>query len=341
MIPLSIVLALALGYFLLIELTQPPPRNRFACAFLILLMLQLTMGGLRFGYGYEALGKVFPITAALLGPLAFLSFQNPAKLGGKQAWPALLHLLPVTVALLLSAIAPGYIDLAQGLFTLAYAVALTLLGLRERDTFPWVDFNRREYVRRAMWCVIVLALLSAATDFVILVDSWRSHGANIPGIVGWTSIVLALLFIPYTLWQKFSAGRQSAAPDSSSPPIDAAAEVELLARLEDLVKTTQLHLDPDLNLNRIARKLGVPTRQVSTAVNRQLGVSVSQFINNLRIDEACRLLQSTDLPVTRVMLQSGFITKSNFNREFSRRLGQSPSSWRNQNRTIPAETESA
>jgi AraC-like DNA-binding protein len=339
MIPLSMVLALVFGYFLLIELTQPPPRNRFACAFLILLMVQFTIAGLRFGYGIEAMGRIFPITAALLGPLAFLSFQNPTKFGGKHSWPALLHLLPVTVALLLSTVAPVYIDLAQGLFTLGYAVALTLLGLRERDTFPWVDFNRREYVRRAMWCVIVLALLSATTDFVILVDGWRSQGANIPRIVGWTSVVAALLFIPYILWHKFSASRQPAAADPRTPPSDVAAETELLAQLDELLQTTQLHLDPNLNLNKIARKLGVPARQVSTAVNRQRGVSVSQFINNLRIDEACRLLKSTDLPVTRVMLQSGFITKSNFNREFSRRLGQSPSAWRNRNRLQDAGME--
>ena len=54
----------------------------------------------------------------------------------------------LTLALLLSFLAPNYIDLALGLFTLLDAVALTLLGLRERDTFPWDDFNRREYVRR-------------------------------------------------------------------------------------------------------------------------------------------------------------------------------------------------
>ena len=284
-----------------------------------------------FGYGIEALGKIFPVTASLLGPLAFLSFQNPASFAGKRFWFALLHLLPLTVALLLIGFAPLYIDLAQGSFTLAYAVALTVLGLRERDIFPWVDFNRREYVSRALWCVVGLAVISALTDFVIVVDGWRSQGANIPDIVGWTSVVAALLFIPYILWHKFGPDRSRAAAGNRSQPADDDAEIDLLQRLDRLLETTQLHLDPDLNLNRIARKMGVPARQVSVAVNRQRDVGVSQFINNLRIEEACRLLKETDLPVTRVMLQSGFITKSNFNREFNRRLGQSPSAWRSRN----------
>lgn len=328
MIPLSIVLALMLGYFLLIELTRPPPRNRFACAFLILLVVQFTIVGIRFGYGVDVLGEIFPMTATLLGPLAFLSFQNPANQNGKPLWPALLHLLPLSVALLLSLFALNFIDLAQGLFSLFYVVALTLLGLRERDTFPWVDFNRRKYVHRALWCVVALVFMSAVTDFVIAIDYWQTQGANIPRIVGWTSVILALLFTAFIFWQKFSSNRPEVSSDVPMQPVDSNAEVELITQLDNLIAATQLHLDPDLNLNRMARKLGVPSRQISAAINRQRSVSVSQFINSLRIDEACELLRETDLSITRVMLQSGFITKSNFNREFSRRMGSSPSVWR-------------
>ena len=330
MIPLPMLLALVIGYFLLVELTRPAPRNRFACAFLALLMLQFTIVGLRFGYGIETLARLFPITAALVVPLAFLSFQNPVSVAGKRSWLTLLHLLPLVVVLLLSAFAPNWIDLAMGLCTLFYAMALTLLGLRERDTFPWVDFNRREYVRRALWCVATLAFISAATDFAIVFDSWHSQGANISSIVGWTSIVAVALFIPFIVWQKLIADRVQVEASARSPSTDNVDDLELLDRLDKLLQTTQLHLDPDLNLNRIARKLGVPARQVSNAINRQRSVSVSQFINSLRIDESCRLLKETDLPVTQVMLQSGFITKSNFNREFNRRLGVSPSQWRRQ-----------
>ena len=121
MIPLSIVLALMLGYFLLIELTRPSPRNRFACVFLILVMVQFTIVGIRFGYGVEVFGEIFPMTAALIGLLAFLSFQNPANLNENPLWPALLHLVPLSVALLLTLFAPNFIDLAQGLFTFFYA----------------------------------------------------------------------------------------------------------------------------------------------------------------------------------------------------------------------------
>ena len=94
------------------------------------------------------------------------------------------------------------------------------------------------------------------------------------------------------------------------------------------MRERKLFGDPDLSLNRLARKLGRPAREVSQAVNRVAGRNVSQFINDFRIAEACRLLAATDRSVTEIMLDVGFLTKSNFNREFRRVTGTSPSGWR-------------
>ena len=47
-----------------------------------------------------------------------------------------------------------------------------------------------------------------------------------------------------------------------------------------------------------------------------------------RIAEACRLLTETDQPVTKIMFDVGFQTKSNFNGEFRRVTGMSPTAWR-------------
>jgi AraC-like DNA-binding protein len=70
----------------------------------------------------------------------------------------------------------------------------------------------------------------------------------------------------------------------------------------------------------------VPAKQVSGAVNRTTGDNVSRYVNGLRIAHACTLLRRGET-VTSAMLGSGFNTKSNFNREFSRVTGQTPSGW--------------
>lgn len=61
-------------------------------------------------------------------------------------------------------------------------------------------------------------------------------------------------------------------------------------------------------------------------------MSVSQYVNGYRVRTACGLLVVSDGPVSTVMFEAGFMTKSNFNREFLRVAGTSPSAWRKSHR---------
>jgi len=67
---------------------------------------------------------------------------------------------------------------------------------------------------------------------------------------------------------------------------------------------------------------------ISTAVNRLYQQNISQWVNRFRIEHAKQLLTSTQLPITEIFLESGFQTKSNFHREFSRLVGCTPSAYR-------------
>ncbi|MDO7556654.1 MAG: helix-turn-helix domain-containing protein [Loktanella sp.] len=67
-------------------------------------------------------------------------------------------------------------------------------------------------------------------------------------------------------------------------------------------------------------------KQLSEAINKVTGENVSRYINAARINEAKAVLSSGE-NVTSAMLSSGFNTKSNFNREFLRVAGVSPSEW--------------
>jgi AraC-like DNA-binding protein len=113
-------------------------------------------------------------------------------------------------------------------------------------------------------------------------------------------------------------------------PLPAAAPN--IDRIDHLLAEEQLARDENLTLSRLARRAGVPARQISGAVNRLARKNVSQYTNDFRIAEACRLLRETDMSVTAAMFESGFQTKSNFNREFRRVTSLGPASWRERNR---------
>lgn len=107
-----------------------------------------------------------------------------------------------------------------------------------------------------------------------------------------------------------------------------AEDKETLAVVQAVMQSKRVYRDVDLSLDRLARKTGIPARQVSTAINRATGKNVSQYVNEHRIAEACVLLTDTDRPVTEIMFKAGFQTKSNFNREFRRVTEMSPLEWR-------------
>ena len=109
--------------------------------------------------------------------------------------------------------------------------------------------------------------------------------------------------------------------------VDPVADAEMVTRLERLLTEQKLYLDPDLTLGRLSRRMGVPAKQLSAAINRSTGANVSRYVNGFRVENACERLMAGEA-VTNAMLSSGFNTRSNFNREFRRITGKSPVDWR-------------
>jgi AraC-like DNA-binding protein len=110
-------------------------------------------------------------------------------------------------------------------------------------------------------------------------------------------------------------------------------DAQTLGAVQALMKDRHAYRDVDLNLDRLARKLAIPARQISAAINRATGKNVSQYVNEHRIAEACLLLAETEKPVTEIMFDVGFQTKSNFNREFRRVTDTTPLEWRDRSRS--------
>lgn len=114
--------------------------------------------------------------------------------------------------------------------------------------------------------------------------------------------------------------------ENSVLPEDVKQDQSIVTKLDEYVQTQKPFLDPDLTLARLSRKLLIPAKRLSSAINRAKGENVSRYINRHRIDHACEMVL-TGRSITDAMLSSGFNTKSNFNREFLRVKGVSPSKW--------------
>jgi AraC-like DNA-binding protein len=63
-------------------------------------------------------------------------------------------------------------------------------------------------------------------------------------------------------------------------------------------------------------------------MNQKLGMGFNDYINSIRISNACRLLSETDDPVSEISAAVGFNTVRTFNRAFVKHIGSSPREYR-------------
>ena len=331
-VPLPFVVALLLLILFVRMLRAEQPSLPFL-ALVGLCALQSVLLGLRWGYDMTELRYVLPVVASCLPPIVLAGFRSLIHRGATQAssvrW---LHAAPPVLMLALVLFAPGLIDAALIVIFVGYALAVLDLGRAGPDALDEARIDGAVAAHRALVIAALSLCLSAFFDFAVFMDFEWSKGSNAAFLVS-NANFLGLLLIGLTAIVAARAQPQSAATEEVEKSSSTAQDREILDRVRSLLVEQKLARDENLTLSRLARRAGVPARQISGAINRLAGKNVSQFINDFRIAEACRLLSETDMSVTTAMLESGFQTKSNFNREFRRVTAHNPAAWREQSRS--------
>lgn len=88
------------------------------------------------------------------------------------------------------------------------------------------------------------------------------------------------------------------------------------------------YMNPEMSSNFIQDSLAVSESKVTNEVKNETGLSLKQFINQLRIEEAKRLLKNSDLRVNEIANKVGYDNVTHFNRTFKSMTDLSPSNYR-------------
>ena len=326
-LPLPLVSALVLAFLLAVLLLRRGPPGFFV-ALVGLCAVQAAVIALAQHYGIAAFRSLQPVTAAAIPPLAWAAFQFSAV-----RRPRLPHDLanlagPVLVAAASVAMPALFDALIPALF-LGYGGMILLAAWRGADGLPRLPFEVGD-TPGLVWKVIALSLIvSALGDGLIAAAAMGGRADWLPWIVRHRVLAHAARGRRPGRGAEPREGRARPGPEGPPPPIpdDLEADKQLMARLDALLESRRLYLDPELTLTRLARALHVPVKRLSAAINRSTGGNVSRHVNAYRIRDACRALEG-GASVTDAMLASGFNTKSNFNREFRRVTGSTPSARR-------------
>lgn len=262
-----------------------------------------------------------PITATLIPPVAWLAYQRTAvrALGLRDG----LHGLAPILATALLIAAPTTLDVYIPALFVVYGATLLLQAARGPDMQPRLALASGEVPAR-IWQVIGVALIASALSDVLIVAAQIGGAPHLrPWIISVYTVGNLILIGALSLSGHLDTGPEDedrAAPGTPAP------DEELWARIEQYMAERRPYLDPDLTLSKLSRRMGIPAKALSSTINGATGENVSRYVNRARIEAVQQALLAGE-PVTSAMLSCGFNTKSNFNREFLRVAGSSPSQW--------------
>ena len=88
------------------------------------------------------------------------------------------------------------------------------------------------------------------------------------------------------------------------------------------------HFQQDIKQEEVASLINMTSSSFSRYFKSRMNKSFSDFLSEVRISHACKLLPSENLNISEVSYESGFNTLSNFNRQFKERMGMTPKKYK-------------
>jgi len=100
------------------------------------------------------------------------------------------------------------------------------------------------------------------------------------------------------------------------------------ARLADAVEVARRRYAERLDVADLATAADMTLSQLERSARRVLGLTPKQLILRFRLEEALRLITTTDVPLVDVATRCGYYDQSAFGRHFRKVVGSSPAAYR-------------
>ncbi len=271
----------------------------------------------------------------LLGPVLYLYVK--ANLGDKLQLKAydFLQIFILLPLLLISLDLPDYLPIFKLLTysSLAILLTYTILALnkllkvirRKKKNRKFITISQINWIRNLLFLIIINTFL---------------YGINleyriVPNIFGATSYAI-ILYAIFIYWSKlqFLRKQRSTLEKYKNAVFDKRKAQEHIDVLLLKIEKEELYKDYTITLPELARILSVPQHYLSMIINLNLGKNFSEFMNDYRIDEACRMLRDEKYAsesVQSIAYTSGFNSISVFYTCFKEHTGVTPTEYRKKN----------
>ena len=93
------------------------------------------------------------------------------------------------------------------------------------------------------------------------------------------------------------------------------------------------HFGEKVTIKDMCKVLGCSKSALLTSFKSEYGTTLNSYLCQIRIDEAKRLLKTTNMTISAVAEATGFYDQSYFSKVFSAKLGMAPSEYRREKAT--------
>jgi len=321
------------GYFLLLK-SEKRLSDYFLGGLLLMVSIRITKSiFIFFNPNFFKLFVHVGLSACLLiGPFLYLYIRNATKPKNTLRTTWWLYLLPFLIAI--SFMEYGYPYSGElnnwrhfvGHIYSVWGISILASGYHLRHILKKLWLSKEKSSDEEIW------LLNIFIGVAIVYIAYET--------VAYTSYIVGALsfsfvfYISLLLWL-FQRNRRQIASD---PPIKYAnsslttedAE-NTMQRLSNIMENDKLYLDPELTLASLSEKLGLHSKELSQAINQMSGKNYSNYIADLRVEEAKRLLLSPEhqhFKIAAIAYDSGFNSLSSFNAVFKKHTGFTPNEYR-------------
>lgn len=336
---------------------SPNLRARRILAVLVLCLSYLIAYDALFTFFYlrfpHIIGTASPIVF-LLGPLVFLYIRSCLR-PGRRSWAGtVVHFVPFAVALVVKM--PFYLASAAekialtdellrlpetritpeiaarlGHIFLYLTLSIIFLGRWRREAKSVlsdpgvVDLGWLKSLLIAFW-----ALLAVSSAFLLVPHLSPFLFSRVYPVFKICEPLILILIGYRGLIQPEATSGPDSGPKYEKSPLRADPAQRYAESVREVMRTEEPFLEPDLTLSALAARIGLPPYQLSQVLNEHLNKNFYEFINGYRIEKAKALLANpgTGTKLLAVAYESGFQSKSTFNRVFKEMTGMTPSEFR-------------
>ena len=269
-------------------------RSYAAAIFLAICALDSVVVALRWSFHIESARMLQPLSAFAIPLVAWWCF---APLQGRRVrlWPWVAS--AVTPYLLTIAWIPwNPVDLVLGSLYLGTGLALMSFNWSGADSLGAARLSDMPQARRTLYLAGGALLASCLFNSVIAADFDLNDGIHVINLVaGFNVVAVPLLAYAAAVANPILVREMADSPKSDTPAVAASVQaapddddLRVFEVFNGLMREKTLFKDPDLTLNRLGRRAGLPARRLSVAVNRATGRNISQVVNEFGLFSARR-----------------------------------------------------